>query len=194
MEMGFASAVKNDAFAPVLIYIVPGAVALGPYLIVTASYLDRVGQFGKDHPTAMTIIATLLVILVGALLEELATRLELRWDRSTPVPKNWTTYLQLRLQDEIIGQRYLRRLLVRMKFELSMVFAFPILGLGLAWINHLHGLWGWCAFGWIAAVLLLLTGWMTWESHQSAHLLHTTRQLIIDAAQAPESAPRLANV
>src|SRR5688572_30643543 len=119
--MDFASAVKNDAFAPILTYVVPGAVAVAPHLVVLASSFDQVTRFGNEHPAAFTIAATVSILLVGALLEEFGQRLELLWDKGIANP-NWEPYLKLRLNDEIIGQRYLRRILVRMKFELSMVF------------------------------------------------------------------------
>src|SRR5687768_6255447 len=123
--MDFVSAVKNDAFGPILTYIIPGAVATAPYIGVVASYFEQVNNFGKQHPASFTIVATLVVILAGALLEEIGTRVELFWDRLIPNP-NWERYLKLHLKDDVIGQRYLRRILIRMKFELSLVAAMPI--------------------------------------------------------------------
>ena len=182
-NMDFASAVKNDAFAPILTYVVPGAVATAPYFLVAASYFDPVVQFGSAHPAAFTLAVTVIVLLAGALLEEFGQRLELLWDRFIETP-NWVPYLKLRLKDEIIAQRYLRRVVVRMKFELSMVFAVPLLATGLAWLNSLHSLWSAYAFGWTAVVLIGLFIYLSWESWESAGLLHRTRQIIIDAVEA----------
>src|SRR5688572_7600414 len=158
--MDFASAVKNDAFAPILTYVVPGAVAVAPHLLVVASYFDHVARFGTQHPAALTIAATILILVVGALLEEFGQRLELLWDRGI-ANANWVPYLKLRLNDEIVGQRYLRRILIRMKFELSMVFALPICIAGLIWLNELHGLWTGGAFGWMVLALVALQIYLT---------------------------------
>jgi hypothetical protein len=51
-------------------------------------------------------------------------------------------------------------------------------------LNSLHSLWSAQAFAWTAGVLIGLFVYLTWESWHSAHLLHGTRQLVIDAIEA----------
>lgn len=185
--MDFVSAVKSDAFAPVLTYIVPGAFAVGPYVLVLIELQPSIDRFWQTHPTIFSILMTIIVLFVGALLEELGTRLELRWDKRIGVT-NWERYLQLRVKDEIVGQRYLRIILMRMKFELSMVLAIPLMLIGLAWFNQVYPYSSWGTISWIVAFFVLVTMYLLWESYQSAVLLNTTRSLIIEAVQ--QEAPR----
>jgi hypothetical protein len=86
-------------------------------------------------------------------------------------------------KDEVIGQRYLRNLITRFKFELSMAPALLLTWGGLLWLNRLYGVWSGCAFFWISAVVLLPMAYLFWESYHSAKLLARTRRLIIGAVR-----------
>ena len=186
--MDFVSAVKSDVLRPVLTYVIPGAFVVGPSLIVLGHYVPQAPVFWNDHGTAFGLIAGLVVIFVGGLLETIGTRLEVLWDRllaqrPDAKPSNWEEYLKLRVKDDIVGQRYLRNLVTRMKFELSMVLALPLSGVGLAWTNALYNVWSCLVIALIELLLLALTSYLAWESYQSAILLERTRRLVIDAVQ-----------
>jgi hypothetical protein len=153
--MDFISAVRSDGIQPLFTYVVPGGFATAPYFLLTISYMPQVELFWDRHPAAFTIVITFVVLFTGAFLEELGTRLELIWDRRLAHrnPSNWEPYLQLKVKDEIVGQRYLRNVLMRMKFQLSMMLALPILTVGLVWLNvrlrfgsGLH--WSWSRPAW----------------------------------------------
>jgi len=182
----FVSAVRSDVLRPVLTYLIPGAFALGPYLLVTAYYIPAVPRFWNEHSTAFGLIVTLIVIFVGAVIEDVGTRIELLWDRRLirDGRDNWQDYLKLHTQDEVVGQRYLRGVLMRLKFELSMVVALPIMGAGLTWINYLYQFSSWLSFAFIVIAVAIAEGYLAWESFQSARLLHGTRQLVIDAVRS----------
>lgn len=103
---------------------------------------------------------------------------------------HWEQYLKLRLNDEIVGQRYLRTLLTRMKFELAMVPAFFFFWCGLLWLNRLYELWRPSRFALLTGVLLILTIYLLLESYRSASVMSQTRTLIIEAVA--QSYPDLA--
>lgn len=187
--MDFSSAVKSDVLRPVLNFVVPGTFAIAPYLVIAAHYLPFVPSFWNDHSAAFSALAIVLVLFVGGLLEDFGTRLEVFWDeRLNALPNhnaNWDKYLSLRIKDEIIGQRYIRNLLTRFKFELSMVFALPIMLVGLVWLNALYQVWSDTAFAGVAVIVLIVENYLLDESYQSAKLLHKTRQIVIDAVDRP---------
>lgn len=189
MAMDFASAVKSDVLTPLLTYVIPGAFAVAPYVLITHHYLNQVAEFSEAHPTAYSAILILIVIAIGAVLEELGTRLELAWDKRMQLQlTNWEDYLKLKLKDEIIAQRYLRVKLIRMKFELSMVVALLFFLSGFTWLNFIASVWEWPSFTWMAGVTVVVIIYLAWESYESAKLLHTTRNLVIKGAMEARAA------
>jgi hypothetical protein len=191
--MDFTSAVKSDALRPVSTIVAPGAVAVSPFVVVLGHYVPAVSGFWSEHETAFGFIVALTILIAGFFLEELGALIEVSWDErlSRRYPFHavvWRVYLQLKLKDDLIGQRYLREILTRMKFELSMGPALLACTVGLNWTNEIYGIWSACTMLLISFILLGLAGFFLWESYQSAELLSRTRRAIVDAMKLDSAA------
>lgn len=82
-----------------------------------------------------------------------ARRWDARRERDHPGQREarWLPYLKLRIPEDRVGQRYLRTLVVRMKFELSLFWVL------LAFLPGQQGFWSTGATAGFAAFILLLT-------------------------------------
>jgi hypothetical protein len=188
LRMDFIAALKNEVFRPLVTLVIPGAIAIGPFILVAAYYFPQVNAFWNEHPSAFVAILIVSILTVGLILENLGSFIE--WnifdeilDRKDPEHKaNWERYLQLWLNDEIIGQRYLRQNLTRLKFELSMVPGLFFFFCGLLWANRLYHLWRNSRFIWLSLVIIVVTVLMLFEAYRSAKTLARTRSLIIEAS------------
>jgi len=124
--MDFISAFKSELFRPLVTLLIPGVIAGGPYFVLVGQLVPPLRAFGSRHPSVATAIVIATITAIGLVLENWGSRVETFWDdclarKDATHKSTWDRYLQLRLKDEIIGQRYLRTFLVRMKFELAMV-------------------------------------------------------------------------
>ena len=188
--MDFTSAFKSEVFRPLVTLVVPGSTALGPYIIVTGYYIPRVRVFWEEHPWAFVAIVVVCILTCGLILEDIGTWVERQWDKLLESKngdhiKTWYEYLKLELDDEIIGQRYLRIILTWMKFELAMAPALISLGVGLIWIHNLYDIWHGGRGVYLACIFLVcLTAFLLYESYMSATILGMVRKTIVEAAAA----------
>jgi hypothetical protein len=187
--MDLLDAFKSEVFRPLVTLIVPGAIALAPYPVVLGYYVPKVPSFWEDHPSGFVAILIVCIIAAGLILENLGAFIESSfWDKRMARKDDthqgtWDEYLKLELKDEIVGQRYLRTFLVRMKFELSMVPALLSLWFGLLWMNRLYKVWPFWGFILVTGFLFILAGYLLLESYLSAKNLARTRKLIVEAVK-----------
>lgn len=98
----------------------------------------------------------------------------------------WHVYLLLVLRPEPIGQRYLRTLVFRLKFELGILGSLPAQLLG--WVLVLRAqntLWGWQALTVLAGSVVL--AWFYFEALDSAKVLGTLRKALVARSAAPRA-------
>jgi hypothetical protein len=188
--MDFSSAFKSELFRPLVTLFIPGGVAAAPFFLLVGHYAPATVVFWDDHPSTTVAVVVGCIVAAGLVLENFGSRLEELCDRQ--LNKNddhgatWNAYLGLTLKDEIVGQRYLRTLLLRMKFELAMVPALICGVAGLLWLDRVKPFWpfyrGWLWFGGIAMV-----GYFAWESYASAKVMGATRKIVVRAAGSRRS-------
>jgi putative Mn2+ efflux pump MntP len=193
--MDLISAFKSELLRPLATLIVPGAVSIGPFIIIVGYYVRQVPKFWNDHPSAFVAIIIICVLGLGMILENFGSQVEAGiWDkilnkRDPSHNSTWDEYLKLEMKDEVVGQRYLRTVLLRMKFELSMGPALITLSIGLIWINSLYAVWQW----WSAIVLffglMILAGYLIYESFSSAKILASTRKCVVEAVRNRPTRP-----
>ena len=188
--MDLISGLKSEFFRPLVTLIVPGAISVAPLVLLAQARIAAIGPFWKDHPAAFTAILLTTIVAAGLVLENLGSRIEESiWDpmlkrRNKSFDEEWHEYLQLNTRDEIVAQRYLRSMLTRMKFELAAAPAFMLHAIGLRAANRklefLTGseLWS------ITAVLVLLSGFLLWESYDGAYTLSRLRRDVIAGVNA----------
>ena len=184
--MDVTSAFKNELFRPLTTVAIPGALSVGPYVLIAQHYAPAIRDFGDDHGGAFALAVIVCVLAAGLILEDFGSLLETKIDERhyTAHPedkKDWEAYLALRLKDEVIGQRYLRTVLVRFKFELSMVPALFALTIGLIWIQGIFHVWNCTGIVLLCAFVLTLCWYMYSEAVTSAATLHRVRKAILAA-------------
>jgi hypothetical protein len=188
--MDIDSAFKSEVFRPLVTLVVPGSIVVGPYILVVGFYFPNVNVFWNEHSSAFVAIVAVCILAIGLVLENLGSMIECDVldeiiDRKDKIHRDkWNDYLKLEVKDEIIGQRYLRTILTRMKFELAMIPALFFFWCGVLWMNRLYGTWRTSRFILMSAVVFVLIVVMFLEAYRSAKNTAKTRALIIDAAQA----------
>ncbi len=195
--MDLIAALKSELFRPLVTLVIPGSIASGPYVLVLGYYFPRVVSFWNDHPSAFVTMVTIAILAAGLIIEDLGAFIENDfWDGKLATENadhatNWDEYLKLKTQDEIIGQRYLRTVLVRMKFELAMVPALFFFWSGLLWLNRLYDVWRASRFVLMSGVILVLAMYMLLESYRSAAIMSNLRKLIICSVQGTTPTPAI---
>ncbi len=188
--MDLVSGLKNELFKPLVTLAVPGSVALGPYIMVVCARVPQALAFWKEHDGAFSAAVVVAVLAAGLLLEDVGARIETsQWDprlrkQLAASSDEWHAYLRLRTGEEVVGQRYLRTIVTRMKFELAMSVALVLHALGLCWLNALHPTLTLCEMAGVAIAAIGLGAYLLWESYTSAYALVELRRDVIAACVA----------
>lgn len=187
--MDLSSAFKSEVFRPLVTLFIPGGVAAGPYFLLAGYYVPATRAFWDDHPSTTVAIVVGCILAAGLVVENWGSRIEDLWDgllnRDGEHRETWNAYLGLTLRDEIVGQRYMRTLLMRMKFELAMVPALVCGVGGLLWLNRVEPFWPFRErWLWLAGSVLVV--YFAWESFDSARLMAATRRIVVRAARPRE--------
>lgn len=166
-----------------LTILVPGMVAIAPWLLALVQHTDATLGF-HDYATLAHAALLSTVIVVGVLCEGFGTWLESSWDKSREeeleVSAHWYAYLSRSLEREPVGYRYLSRLATAMYFELSMLFAAPSFVIGAGVLGYLR----FPELFWLelAATLILAGGsvvFFSLQAHNTHKVICTTRREIM---------------
>ena len=187
--MNIASSLKSEIFRPLVTIVVPGSIAISPYLFITIQYFPELTKFWNDNSSVFIWILFILVLAIGLILEDIGSLIEqLLWSnlikrKDEKYLNEWDQYLQLYLKDEMVGQRYLRTILVRMKFELSMAPALFIALVGFAWLSRITNIWSTISSILVSIGIGVLGLYLLWESYLGAKLLGNTRRIILEGVE-----------
>lgn len=111
--------------------IVPGAVALVPWLLMAGKAYPDFGEWLFDNNSLSNATLLISIFCAGMIVENLGSRLEVRLDQEHAIDKSaWTAYL-CQPQGSLVGHSYISSLVTRLKFELGLVFALPVAAVGL---------------------------------------------------------------
>ena len=181
----------NLTFDRVLIQlIIPGLLACFPYLLLFFEVQPAILAFFLSN--GVTLIATLVILLSlisGIILENLGSRIEVHYYDERQLKNDseyldvWDKFLQLAYDKEPIGQRYIRNILFRMKFELSVGAALVFMTIGLGIYNYTHTIFTnlWLNILVIYVTPLVGTLYLIFiEGWQSSKILHATRKLLVE--------------
>lgn len=184
---------KDEGFRNLVAIVVPGGIAIAPYLLVSAYYYPTLSRAFGEYQLLISALILFLVIAAGHILENLGSMIEARiWDsmlegRSTEHLTTWRKFLLLAPRHECIAHGYLRTILLRMKFELSTSVALIIAWMGAMWLDAKLVLLSPGAVALMSSIVLGLAAYLVWESLQSAKVLADTRHIIVN--NKPEAAP-----
>lgn len=181
------SGLKGELFRPLTTVLVPGVVAATPF---TAMAFKRFPQLEPllSSTLGMGALILFLGVLFGMLMEDFGSRIEIclwrLFSGNEERDKDWEMYLQLKTKDEIIGQRYLKTVHMRLKFELSLIPALVVFGIGANWYNHCFGNVAQDHMTWASIVLAVLVIYLVYESNSSIVVLANTRKHVIAGCRA----------
>jgi hypothetical protein len=164
---GFAA----EVFRPVVTLLIPGFWALSPWTIALFLHYSVTWSFVCVHRDGSGLVFVVAATAVGLVLENLSARLErCFFDRYTEDYSNWFDYLALALETEPIGVRYIRAIVLRMKFEFGMGLA-GILALGGAICTPVSVVIKII----FVSIVLILSLYFVCEGKESVELLEKTR-------------------
>src|ERR1700723_1510607 len=117
---GFAA----EIFRPVVTLLIPGFWAMTPWTISMFLHYPTTWTFACAHREGCGLVYVVVATAFGMIFEDLGARLEkFFFERRTKDYSNWFAYLALAPEREPIGLRYIRAVVLRMKFELGMGLA-----------------------------------------------------------------------
>jgi hypothetical protein len=198
MQQTFPSVFKAEVFRPLAVTVIPGALAISPWVFAFNDWFAGVGYY-RDHREPVYYGALLLIaVAVGLLIEDIGSQIEARWfDRqlqkrfrkytadhrfNCDVRDDWYAYLQLTFGErEPIGQHYLRSILLRAKFSLSFGISLLLALLAFAGLSVLNG-WHveFAAYVLLHIAALGIVAYCWFESYMGFETLAKTRRLLVD--------------
>lgn len=129
------SAFGSEFFRPLVTILLPGAIAITPaFIALLLSNPDFGHLVGASHIETAAVLIT-AALLIGLICDDLGARVEVRWDKSMPAhhEENWYLYLRQAYRVEPVGQRYIRTLVMHLKFELGSSVGSLLAILGVWW-------------------------------------------------------------
>lgn len=179
------AAAQGALFQHVVTMLVPGAVALGPFVIWVFWRFPEVRTIAAQSLVASGLIITLTLLVVGLLLFEIGSFIEVKWmdqrldcRTGNKHSENWYRYLALELPEDHNGRRYVGRMVVFLKFELATMVGFPLCALSFLILFRgaaiPPGIWWLIVF-----VSLVSTILQTWAAHQTHEALSAIRGKIV---------------
>lgn len=133
------SAFTSEVFRPLVTLLLPGAIAISTWFIGLLWQFPELKKAVFENHTETGLVLVLAMTFAGMILEDMGTRLESaldsRRERQTGTHlANWNAYLRTAFSTDLIGRRYIRTLVLRLKFEFGTAFAMLIAGMGTLWL------------------------------------------------------------
>jgi hypothetical protein len=177
------SALRGETFRPFATIIAPGAIGLAPWaaLLYTASSGGR--GFWDSHPIATGVALFIASLAAGLVFENIGARVEAAIDKllsrkDTDHDATWRRYLLLTFEKEPVGQRYLRTILFRLKFELGVIGSLVVQLPGWFMFLRYHGASPATIAG-VMAAGVVVAYWFFREALDSAKLLAGVRKDLV---------------
>jgi hypothetical protein len=186
------SAFGSEVFRPLATIVIPGAMAISTWFVVLLQRFPTVRNLAEANHTETALLLALASIASGLLVEDIGSRIESRWFDKQLVKQpdfshhdeDWDQYLRLTFSIEPVGQRYLRTILLRFKFEVGTAVALLLSCPGLFWTS-LGYPWTLLWFSLCVALALVLL----FEASSSHRVLSEIRHEILKGAIVYPAAP-----
>lgn len=139
-----------------LTIILPGVVAIAPWMLLIVAENPSAGELYKDWQVPFHVLAFSVAVMVGAVIEGFGSWFECRWDlqvsaEAEPEPakdwvsRDWHAYLAREHADkEPVVYRYLSRKVTTLYFEIGMMCAVPVSLIGVGVLVLTQGKFHWC--------------------------------------------------
>ncbi|MCW5651067.1 MAG: hypothetical protein KIS62_15075 [Ramlibacter sp.] len=125
-----------DLTRSLLVVLIPGAVAMAPWLLSLVLYTDATLGYAEKYNALANAFVFAVAAVAGLVCETIASWIEVAWDKEREaefeIMENWYSYLARSVDPEPVGYRYLSRLATMFYFELSMLVATVPFAVGAA--------------------------------------------------------------
>jgi len=180
----FFSAFTTDVFRPLATLLIPGALGISPWFIALIWHFPILRVVATDNKLEMAFILFLATVFAGMVFEDFGARWEVQLDAWADVrtnnqhSDNWRRYLQTAFVVDPIGRRYARALVLRLKFELGVVFSLVSAAIGIVWLAVL-GLK--CSVVLILELIcIIFIVWGLLEAKETHKVLSKTRAALLE--------------
>jgi hypothetical protein len=183
--MDFTAPLKGEILRPVMTHLVPGATLVAPCALFVRHRGPEIFALVASQPVVAVTVLTLAMLAAGFVLEDVGTRVEVRWDESLSSERKdhrdiWNQYLLLAFKEEPIGQRYLRTVLLRMKFELHFAIGLLLSWPVWLWLQIDRPYWSGWGFAMYSLITFALAGYLIYEARTSARVLGDVRRELVN--------------
>ena len=173
----------------VMQFIVPGFIALFPFLIIISKSINELDNFLVEHETISIFIYIFVFLIGGILIESGGSYIEYyvydkRHKKVNPnASAQWDQYLDLQFDSskEPIRIRYIRSALFKMKMELSLGISLIVNSLGLILLQHKFKFIDSCLCFTVVILIINLSGFylIFKEAWNSSAILMEERQKLV---------------
>lgn len=180
----------NEVFKPLVTLFIPGGLLLTPYFLYLRWNYPKIAELTSTQMPETITVLVIGTLFLGLAIDDLGSHIEAGWDAvaENVHTENWYRYLRQAFKIEPVGHRYLRTLVLRLKYELCTYIALVLALPGTIWflIYHLD-FPGWLPFATIHVVGAL---WLRFEAATTHRLLQTLRQeLLAGFVESPGATP-----
>jgi hypothetical protein len=138
----FSSAFTSEVFRPITTLIIPGAIGISTWFLALLWSFANVRSLVAENHTETGFVLLLAMIFAGLMFEDAGSHWESWLDGRADKKNNvhilqWHEYLRTAFKADPIGRRYLRTLVLKLKFELGVAFSMLSAILGLVWLAYL---------------------------------------------------------
>lgn len=170
--------------------IIPGMISVFPFFVIYLYHFPSDRDFLFKNPTILVTIITILSLIIGIIWENIGSIIETKcYDKKNArkfadYNETWEKFLTLNYDGkEPTGHRYVRNILIRMKFELSFGIALIPSSVGLIILDCQHLLIKSCLLKTLLLFMIPIGGaiyLLTKEAYNSSVVLAKTRKLLVD--------------
>ena len=177
--------------------IVPGIISIFPYCIFIHTVFPKEINYLLENTTVFVTGVFIVSLVIGMILENIGSAIEVNiYDKknsknNTKYYEIWEKYLLLKFDGgEPVGLRYIRNVLLRMKFELSFGLSLLPATFGLfilnSRINFIDSIFYQVIF-FLVTPLILSFYVLFYEGYNSSLILANTRKLLVEKYSGNES-------
>ena len=183
--MDITNTFKSEVFKPVVITLIPGGLAILPYVLCIYLSSDALKEFFELHQLAIAVTYVLCAIAIGMIIEDFGSRVEVLYDKiidgkaGSTHNADWDKFLKTSFDPQPIGLAYVEIVVMRFKFELSFSISLIIAIIGFAILNHSHNIVSGGIQFYIILTTVLLVSYLLYEAYSAAKLLGRTRALLL---------------
>jgi len=175
---------KADALRTLFIYIVPGAIAVLPWLCFFVHEVNGILGYADEHQPLAAVVLLLLCLSIGKLTDGLGTLWEVnvndaRLTRKSEFPNfqsDWQRYIRTAFIHEPVAVGYIENLTQTLKFELNVGAGFGLFAAGQIPLARILENYSACHGALVVLGALAIAAFAFWSSYGTSYVLASVRK------------------